>query len=75
MLELSVSILGKKLGSLHLVSDIPWKHETSIVLLQDKQLQCNLIHFDMMMKCREHELDLCPIFFLPQIKCLNLTRL
>lgn len=69
MLELSVqvvSILGKKLGSIHLVSDA--EREASIIPLQDKQLsngkiQYNSIRFDMMMKCHEFISTSAPFFF------------
>lgn len=59
MLELSVQVastLGKKLGSIHLVSDMG--REVPIIPFQDKQffdgkIQYDLIRFDMMMKCQE----------------------
>jgi len=69
MPELSVQVLstlGKKLGSIHLVSDMG--HEVPIIPLQDKQLfdgkiQYNSIRFAMTMKCQELISTFAPFLF------------
>lgn len=82
MPELSVQVLstlGKKLGSIHLVSDMG--HEVPIIPLQDKQLfdgkiQYNSIRFAMTMKCQELISTFAPFLFGRRWrKCLNLPCL